>query len=76
MLIFGRTQRLLLLIENNKVCGIRTSLGLKIRSEAVVLTNGTFLNGIIHIGEKKFGGGRTGEKSATGITEQLVELRI
>lgn len=63
-----------LLIENNKVCGVRTSLGLKIRSEAVVLTNGTFLNGIIHIGEKKFGGGRTGEKSATGITEQLVEL--
>ena len=63
-----------LLIEDNKVCGVRTSLGLKIRSEAVVLTNGTFLNGIIHIGEKKFGGGRTGEKSATGITEQLVEL--
>lgn len=63
-----------LLIEANKVCGVRTSLGLKIRSEAVVLTNGTFLNGIIHIGEKKFGGGRTGEKSATGITEQLVEL--
>ncbi len=63
-----------LLIEENKVCGVRTSLGLKIRSEAVVLTNGTFLNGIIHIGEKKFGGGRTGEKSATGITEQLVEL--
>ncbi|MFA6944649.1 MAG: tRNA uridine-5-carboxymethylaminomethyl(34) synthesis enzyme MnmG [Pedobacter sp.] len=63
-----------LLIEDKKVCGVRTSLGIKIRSEAVVLTNGTFLNGIIHIGEKKFGGGRTGEKSATGITEQLVEL--
>jgi len=63
-----------LLIENNKVCGVRTSLGLKIRAEAVVLTNGTFLNGIIHVGEKKFGGGRTGEKSSTGITEQLVEL--
>jgi tRNA uridine 5-carboxymethylaminomethyl modification enzyme len=63
-----------LLIENNKVCGVRTSLGLTISSRAVVLTNGTFLNGIIHIGEKKFGGGRTGEKSATGITEQLVEL--
>jgi len=63
-----------LLIENNKVCGVRTSLGIKISSQAVVLTNGTFLNGIIHIGEKKFGGGRTGEKSATGITEQLVEL--
>lgn len=63
-----------LLIEDNKVCGVRTSLGIKIQSKAVVLTNGTFLNGLIHIGEKKFGGGRTGEKSATGITEQLVEL--
>ena len=63
-----------LLIENDKVCGVKTSLGIKISSRAVVLTNGTFLNGIIHIGEKKFGGGRTGEKSATGITEQLVEL--
>ncbi|NQV74959.1 MAG: tRNA uridine-5-carboxymethylaminomethyl(34) synthesis enzyme MnmG [Bacteroidetes bacterium] len=63
-----------LLIEDDKVCGVITSLGIKISSRAVVLTNGTFLNGIIHIGEKKFGGGRTGEKSATGITEQLVEL--
>lgn len=63
-----------LLVENDKVCGVRTSLGIKIKSDAVVLTNGTFLNGIIHIGEKRFGGGRTGEKSATGITEQLVEL--
>jgi tRNA uridine 5-carboxymethylaminomethyl modification enzyme len=63
-----------LLIEDNKVYGVRTSLGIKIEAKAVVLTNGTFLNGIIHVGEKKFGGGRTGEKSATGITEQLVEL--
>jgi tRNA uridine 5-carboxymethylaminomethyl modification enzyme len=63
-----------LIIEDNKVCGVQTSLGIRINSKAVVLTNGTFLNGIIHIGEKKFGGGRTGEKSATGITEQLVEL--
>ena len=63
-----------LLIEDNKVCGVITSLGIKISSKAVVLTNGTFLNGLIHIGEKKFGGGRTGEKSVTGITEQLVEL--
>lgn len=63
-----------LLVENDTVCGVRTSLGIKIKSSAVVLTNGTFLNGIIHIGEKKFGGGRTAEKSATGITEQLVEL--
>lgn len=63
-----------LLKEGNKVCGVRTSLGIKIRANAVVLTNGTFLNGLIHIGEKKFGGGRTGEKAATGLTEQLVEL--
>lgn len=63
-----------LIIEDNKVCGVKTSLGIRIESKAVVLTNGTFLNGIIHVGEKKFGGGRTGEKSATGITEQLVEL--
>ena len=63
-----------LLIKDNRVCGVKTSLGIEISSKAVVLTNGTFLNGIIHIGEKKFGGGRTGEKSATGITEQLVEL--
>lgn len=63
-----------LLTEGKKVCGIRTSLGIKIRANAVVLTNGTFLNGLIHIGEKKFGGGRTGEKAATGLTEQLVEL--
>jgi len=63
-----------LLIENGRCCGIVTGLDIKIRSKAVVLTNGTFLNGIIHIGEKQFGGGRTGEKSATGITEQLVNL--
>lgn len=63
-----------LLTEGQKVTGVRTSLGIRIKSDAVVLTNGTFLNGIIHIGEKRFGGGRTGEKAATGITEQLVEL--
>lgn len=63
-----------IIIKSNKVCGVRTSLGVKIQSEAVVLTNGTFLNGLIHVGEKKFGGGRTGEKSATGLTEQLIEL--
>ena len=63
-----------LLVKNNTICGVRTSLGIEIVSKAVVLTNGTFLNGIIHIGEKRFGGGRTGEKSATGLTEQLVEL--
>jgi tRNA uridine 5-carboxymethylaminomethyl modification enzyme len=63
-----------LIIKNDTVCGVRTSLGVEIECNAVVLTNGTFLNGVIHIGEKRFGGGRTGEKSATGLTEQLVEL--
>ncbi|AWI25105.1 tRNA uridine-5-carboxymethylaminomethyl(34) synthesis enzyme MnmG [Flavobacterium pallidum] len=62
-----------LLIENGKVKGIRTSLGVEIRSKAVVLTNGTFLNGLIHIGEKQFGGGRAGESAAFGITEDLVK---
>jgi tRNA uridine 5-carboxymethylaminomethyl modification enzyme len=63
-----------LLIKNNTVVGVKTALGVEIKSKSVVLTNGTFLNGVIHVGEKKFGGGRTGEKAATGITEQLTEL--
>lgn len=63
-----------IIVEDGKACGLVTSLGIEIRSKAVVLTNGTFLNGLIHIGEKNFGGGRTGEKSATGLTEQLVTL--
>lgn len=63
-----------LLIKNNRVAGVRTSLGIEIKSKTVVLTNGTFLNGLIHIGEKQFGGGRAGERAATGITEQLVAL--
>ena len=63
-----------LIIENGKVCGVITAMGMKIRSKAVVLTNGTFLNGLIHIGEKQFGGGRMGESAAFGITEQLVDL--
>lgn len=63
-----------LLVEGGKVCGVTTSLGLKIKSKTVVLTNGTFLNGLIHIGDKNFGGGRAGERAATGITEQLVQL--
>ncbi len=63
-----------LLVENNRAVGVRTSLGLDIRARAVVLTNGTFLNGLIHIGEKQFGGGRAGESAATGITEQLVDF--
>lgn len=62
------------IIKQGKASGVITTLGLSIQSDAVVLTNGTFLNGIIHIGEKKFGGGRTGEKAATGLTEQLVSL--
>src|SRR6478609_7700276 len=61
-----------LIVKNNKVCGVKTSIGVEIEADAVVLTNGTFLNGIIHIGEKKFGGGRTAERAATGITEQLL----
>lgn len=63
-----------LLIEKNQVVGVRTGMGMKIRSKAVILTNGTFLNGLIHIGDKQFGGGRMGEKAARGITEQLVSL--
>ncbi|HEV7379884.1 MAG TPA: tRNA uridine-5-carboxymethylaminomethyl(34) synthesis enzyme MnmG [Dyadobacter sp.] len=63
-----------ILIENGAARGVKTSLGVEIKSKSVVLTNGTFLNGLIHIGEKNFGGGRTGEKAATGITEQLVTL--
>ena len=63
-----------LLVEKGKVCGVVTGMGIEFRSRAVVLTNGTFLNGLIHIGEKRFGGGRTGEKASTGITEQLLTL--
>jgi tRNA uridine 5-carboxymethylaminomethyl modification enzyme len=63
-----------LLIKNNTVVGVKTSIGVEIEADAVVLTNGTFLNGLIHIGEKRFGGGRTGEKAATGLTEQLTAL--
>jgi tRNA uridine 5-carboxymethylaminomethyl modification enzyme len=63
-----------LLVENHKITGVKTSLGLEIKAKTVVLTNGTFLNGLIHIGDKNFGGGRAGERAATGITEQLVNL--
>jgi tRNA uridine 5-carboxymethylaminomethyl modification enzyme len=63
-----------LLVKDGRVKGVITGMGNEIESKSVVLTNGTFLNGIIHIGEKNFGGGRMAEKSATGITEQLVEL--
>jgi tRNA uridine 5-carboxymethylaminomethyl modification enzyme len=63
-----------IVVKDGRVTGIRTGMGLEIESRAVVLTNGTFLNGLIHIGEKQFGGGRAGERAAKGITEQLVEL--
>lgn len=63
-----------IVVKDGRVVGVRTGIGLEIPSKSVVLTNGTFLNGIIHIGEKQFGGGRAGEKAATGITEQLLEL--
>lgn len=63
-----------LIIENGKLCGVVTGMDVEIRCKAVVLTNGTFLNGIIHLGEKQYGGGRAGEKASKGITEQLVQL--
>ncbi|MDX1753447.1 MAG: tRNA uridine-5-carboxymethylaminomethyl(34) synthesis enzyme MnmG [Salinimicrobium sediminis] len=63
-----------LLVEGNKVVGVKTSMGIEIKGKAVILTNGTFLNGLIHIGDKQFGGGRAGERASTGITEDLVQL--
>ena len=60
------------LIEDDKIVGVKTNLGIEIKAKTVVLTNGTFLNGLIHIGEKQFGGGRAGESAAYGITEDLV----
>lgn len=63
-----------LLVEKGSVVGVKTALGIEIKSRAVVLTNGTFLNGLIHIGEQRFGGGRSAEQPATGLTEQLTSL--
>ncbi len=63
-----------ILLEGERVIGVKTSLGIEVKGRAVVLTNGTFLNGLIHIGTKQMGGGRAGERSATGITEQLTGL--
>ena len=63
-----------LIVEDGKACGVITGMDIQIRAKSVVLTNGTFLNGLIHLGEKQYGGGRAGEKSSTGITEQLVKL--
>ena len=65
-----------LIIKNNKACGVITSLGHKIEADAVIITSGTFLNGIIHIGEKQIGGGRVAEKAASGITEQLISFGL
>ncbi len=62
------------MVEGDKIVGVRTSLGLEVRGKTVVLTNGTFLNGLIHIGEKQFGGGRAGERAAVGITKDLLDL--
>lgn len=62
------------MVERDRIIGVKTSLGLEIKAKTVVLTNGTFLNGLIHIGEKQFGGGRAGEKAATGITEDLLKF--
>ncbi|MBL7788522.1 MAG: tRNA uridine-5-carboxymethylaminomethyl(34) synthesis enzyme MnmG [Chitinophagales bacterium] len=63
-----------LIVKGDRVCGVKTQLGIEIESPSVVLTNGTFLNGLIHIGDKQFGGGRAAESRATGITEQLLSL--
>ncbi len=63
-----------IVVKNNQIVGVKTSLGLTIKAKTVILTNGTFLNGIIHIGDKQFGGGRAGEKAATGITKELEQL--
>lgn len=62
------------IVEEDKIVGVTTSMGVEVRAKAVVLTNGTFLNGLIHLGEKQFGGGRAAERASTGITEQLLEL--
>lgn len=63
-----------IIVENHKIVGVKTSLGIVIKAKSVVLTNGTFLNGLIHIGEKQFGGGRAGESASFGITEDLVKM--
>ncbi len=63
-----------IMVKDGRAVGVRTGMGVEIESESVILTNGTFLNGLIHIGAKQFGGGRAGERASTGITAQLVEL--
>ena len=73
-LFFWQDMVVELITENNKCVGVKTQIGVEFKSKSVILTNGTFLNGIIHIGEKQFGGGRAGARPSTGITEQLVSL--
>ncbi len=63
-----------LIVENQKIKGVKTNLGLEFFAKSVVLTNGTFLNGIIHVGDKNFGGGRAGESASVGITKDLIDL--
>lgn len=63
-----------LLVSGDRIVGVKTSLGIEVKAKTVILTNGTFLNGLIHIGDKQFGGGRAGERAAVGITKDLVEL--
>jgi len=63
-----------IVVENEKIVGVKTSLGITVKAKTVVLTNGTFLNGLIHIGDKNFGGGRAGERASTGITKELEDL--
>lgn len=71
---FWQEMALGLIVRDGRITGVKTQLGVEFEAKTVVLTNGTFLNGLIHIGEKNFGGGRVGERSATGLTAQLVEL--
>lgn len=71
---FWQDNVIALIIKDNAVAGVKTQLGITIEAKTIVLTNGTFLNGLIHIGEKNFGGGRTAERASSGITEQLIEL--
>jgi len=71
---FWQDVSIALLIEKDKVIGVKTQMGIEIKSKSVILTNGTFLNGLIHIGEKQFGGGRSAERAVSGITENLIQL--
>ena len=71
---FGKTWLFFLLIKNNKIEGVRTKSGFNIFGKSVILTNGTFLNGKIYIGEKQFSGGRLGDNASFGLSDQIIEL--